>query len=65
MFLKILFISELFQDEVNQILTTNVWVELEWTDSKLVWEPEDFGGVTALFIPSEHLWLPDLLLYNK
>ncbi|VDL61889.1 unnamed protein product [Hymenolepis diminuta] len=52
-------------DEVNQILTTNVWVELEWTDSKLVWEPEDFGGVTALFIPSELLWLPDLLLYNN
>ncbi|KAM3185304.1 hypothetical protein ACTXT7_006659 [Hymenolepis weldensis] len=48
-------------DEVNQILTTNVWVELEWTDSKLIWEPEDFGGVTALFIPSELLWLPDLL----
>nr|CDS25485.1 nicotinic acetylcholine receptor subunit alpha 8 [Hymenolepis microstoma] len=52
-------------DEVNQILTTNVWVELEWTDSKLVWEPRDFGGVTALFIPSELLWLPDLLLYNN
>uniref|UniRef100_A0A158QII8 Neur_chan_LBD domain-containing protein n=1 Tax=Rodentolepis nana TaxID=102285 RepID=A0A158QII8_RODNA len=52
-------------DEVNQILTTNVWVELEWTDSKLVWEPKDFGGVTALFIPSELLWLPDLLLYNN
>lgn len=53
------------KDEVNQILTTNVWVELEWTDSKLVWDPEDFGGVKALFIPSEQLWLPDLLLYNK
>ncbi|KAM7537482.1 hypothetical protein Aperf_G00000073625 [Anoplocephala perfoliata] len=52
-------------DEVNQILTTNVWVELEWTDYKLVWEPEDFGGVTVLFIPSELLWLPDLLLYNN
>ncbi|KAL5963456.1 Acetylcholine receptor subunit beta-like 2 [Taenia solium] len=52
-------------DEVNQILTTNVWVELEWTDSRLIWEPEDFGGVTALFIPSEQLWLPDLLLYNN
>ncbi|VDK40055.1 unnamed protein product [Taenia asiatica] len=54
-----------YKDEVNQILTTNVWVELEWTDSRLIWEPEDFGGVTALFIPSEQLWLPDLLLYNN
>uniref|UniRef100_A0A5K3FXG1 Neur_chan_LBD domain-containing protein n=1 Tax=Mesocestoides corti TaxID=53468 RepID=A0A5K3FXG1_MESCO len=52
-------------DEVNQILTTNVWVELEWTDSKLIWEPADFGGVTTLFIPSDQLWLPDLLLYNN
>ncbi|KAL7064807.1 hypothetical protein AAHC03_04697 [Spirometra sp. Aus1] len=52
-------------DEVNQVITSNVLVSLEWTDIKLTWRPEDFGGVTNLFIPSELLWLPDLLLYNN
>ncbi|VDL96836.1 unnamed protein product [Schistocephalus solidus] len=52
-------------DEVNQVITSNVLVSLEWTDIKLTWQPEDFGGVTNLFIPSELLWLPDLLLYNN
>ncbi|VDN33687.1 unnamed protein product [Dibothriocephalus latus] len=61
-----IFSSAIFQkDEVNQVITSNVLVSLEWTDIKLTWRPEDFGGVTNLFIPSELLWLPDLMLYNK
>ncbi|VVC33344.1 Hypothetical protein CINCED_3A016935 [Cinara cedri] len=49
----------------NQIMTTNVWVEQEWTDYKLKWNPEDYGGVDTLHVPSEHIWLPDIVLYNN
>uniref|UniRef100_A0A2S2QYQ2 Acetylcholine receptor subunit alpha-like 1 n=1 Tax=Sipha flava TaxID=143950 RepID=A0A2S2QYQ2_9HEMI len=49
----------------NQIMTTNVWVEQEWNDYKLKWNPEDYGGVDTLHVPSEHIWLPDIVLYNK
>lgn len=49
----------------NQIMTTNVWVEQEWKDYKLVWDPEDYGGVQTLHVPSEHIWLPDIVLYNN
>lgn len=42
----------------SQILSTNVWVEHEWTDYKLKWEPEEYGGVTKLHVPSEQIWLP-------
>ncbi|XP_050435845.1 acetylcholine receptor subunit alpha-like 1 isoform X1 [Adelges cooleyi] len=49
----------------NQIMTTNVWVEQEWTDYKLKWNPEDYGGVDTLYVPSEHIWLPDIVLYNN
>ena len=27
-------------------MTTNLWVEQFWFDHKLVWEPDDFGGVS-------------------
>ncbi|XP_043287466.1 acetylcholine receptor subunit alpha-like 1 [Venturia canescens] len=49
----------------NQIMTTNVWVEQEWNDYKLKWNPEEYGGVETLHVPSEHIWLPDIVLYNN
>ncbi|XP_057378021.1 acetylcholine receptor subunit alpha-L1-like isoform X1 [Daphnia carinata] len=52
-------------DLKNQILTTNVWVEHEWIDAKLTWDPEEYGGVRELMVPSEHIWLPDIVLYNN
>lgn len=53
------------QNLKNQIMTTNVWVEQEWNDYKLKWNPDDYGGVDTLHVPSEHIWLPDIVLYNK
>ncbi|XP_037774223.1 acetylcholine receptor subunit alpha-like 1 [Penaeus monodon] len=49
----------------NQIMTSNVWVEQNWHDYKLRWNPDDYGGVEMLYVPSEHIWLPDIVLYNK
>ena len=37
----------------------------EWLDAKLTWDPEEYGGVRELMVPSEHIWLPDIVLYNK
>lgn len=34
-------------------------------DYKLQWAPSEYGGVTELYVPSEHIWLPDIVLYNK
>ena len=53
------------QDMRRQILTTNVWVEQEWADYKLAWNPESYGGVKYLHVPSQDIWLPDIVLYNK
>ena len=37
----------------------------EWDDYKLKWNPNDYGGVKTLYVPSERIWLPDIVLYNK
>lgn len=37
----------------------------KWFDYKLRWDPEEYGGVEMLYIPSEHIWLPDIVLYNN
>nr|AGK89908.1 nicotinic acetylcholine receptor subunit alpha 3 [Pandalus japonicus] len=49
----------------NQIMTTNLWVEQFWYDYKLKWEPEEYGGVQMLHVPSDHIWRPDIVLYNN
>ncbi|XP_043464842.1 acetylcholine receptor subunit beta-like 2 isoform X2 [Leptopilina heterotoma] len=49
----------------NQVMTTNVWVEQKWFDYKLKWEPLEYGGVEMLYVPSENIWLPDIVLYNN
>ncbi|XP_047532211.1 acetylcholine receptor subunit alpha-like 2 [Vanessa atalanta] len=49
----------------DQILTTNVWLEHEWEDHKFKWDPLEYGGVKELYVPSEHIWLPDIVLYNN
>lgn len=49
----------------NQIMATNLWVEQSWYDYKLRWEPKEYGGVEMLHVPSDHIWRPDIVLYNN
>lgn len=37
----------------------------EWNDYKLRWNPEEYENVTSIRIPSEIIWRPDIVLYNK
>ncbi|KTF82178.1 hypothetical protein cypCar_00030096, partial [Cyprinus carpio] len=53
------------QNEREQIMTTNVWLTQEWTDYRLVWDPNEYEGIKKLRIPSQHIWLPDIVLYNN
>merc|ERR1739846_90045 len=49
----------------NQIMTTNLWVEQFWYDYKMRWDPNEYGGVNMLHVPSDHIWRPDIVLYNN
>ncbi|CAI9558963.1 unnamed protein product [Staurois parvus] len=52
-------------DEKKQLMTTNVWLRQEWVDLKLRWNPKDYGGITYIRVPSESLWLPDIVLFEN
>ncbi|XP_062250461.1 neuronal acetylcholine receptor subunit non-alpha-2-like [Platichthys flesus] len=52
-------------DEKNQLMTTNVWLCQEWFDYKLRWNPDKYGGITTIRVPSENIWLPDIVLYEN
>ncbi|KAG1653496.1 Acetylcholine receptor subunit alpha-like [Nymphon striatum] len=36
-----------------------------WHDYKLQWEPNEYGGVDSIHVPSEQIWRPDIVLYNN
>lgn len=52
-------------DEKNQVLTINVWLDQEWKDELLVWDPKEFGGIESVRVPCDLIWLPDIVLYNN
>uniref|UniRef100_UPI00398F5A2A neuronal acetylcholine receptor subunit beta-2-like n=1 Tax=Pristiophorus japonicus TaxID=55135 RepID=UPI00398F5A2A len=51
--------------EREQIMTTNVWLTQEWNDYRLRWNPAEHEGIEQVRLPSTHIWLPDVVLYNN
>uniref|UniRef100_A0A1D5QLL6 Cholinergic receptor nicotinic delta subunit n=1 Tax=Macaca mulatta TaxID=9544 RepID=A0A1D5QLL6_MACMU len=51
--------------EVEETLTTNVWIEHGWTDNRLKWNAEEFGNISVLRLPPDMVWLPEIVLENK
>ncbi|KAF7655949.1 hypothetical protein LDENG_00048090 [Lucifuga dentata] len=52
-------------DERNQELTTYLWIRQIWHDANLKWNKEDYDGLEVIRIPSDLVWRPDIVLYNK
>ncbi|KAK2853747.1 hypothetical protein Q5P01_006408 [Channa striata] len=52
-------------DEKNQVLTTNIWLQLYWNDYYLQWNTSEYPGVTNVRFPDHLIWKPDILLYNS
>ncbi|CAF0756649.1 unnamed protein product [Brachionus calyciflorus] len=52
-------------DERNMIITTNCWLNQNWIDNKLKWNPEDYDFIKSIHIPAERIWKPDILLVNN
>ncbi|XP_006817844.1 neuronal acetylcholine receptor subunit beta-2-like [Saccoglossus kowalevskii] len=52
-------------DERNQLLKSNMWVTLQWIDEFMRWNPDDYGGIDNIKVPSTDIWLPDVVLYDN
>ncbi|XP_023577978.1 acetylcholine receptor subunit delta isoform X2 [Octodon degus] len=51
--------------EVEETLTTNVWMEHGWVDSRLQWDASEFGNISVLRLPSDMVWRPEIVLENN
>ncbi|XP_075260606.1 neuronal acetylcholine receptor subunit alpha-10-like [Convolutriloba macropyga] len=50
--------------EKDQIMTSTVWLNLEWRDEFLRWD-KDAWGIQQIRMPGNLIWNPDLTLYNN
>ncbi|KAI3376571.1 hypothetical protein L3Q82_017024, partial [Scortum barcoo] len=52
-------------NEKNEEMTTNVFMNLAWTDYRLAWNPEEYDNIDVLRIPPNKVWRPDIYLINN
>ncbi|XP_008050297.1 acetylcholine receptor subunit gamma isoform X2 [Carlito syrichta] len=63
--LKLTLTNLISLNEREEALTTNVWIEMQWCDYRLRWNPQDYEGLWVLRVPSTMVWRPDIVLENK
>uniref|UniRef100_A0A8D1I202 Acetylcholine receptor subunit delta n=1 Tax=Sus scrofa TaxID=9823 RepID=A0A8D1I202_PIG len=51
--------------EVTLALTLSNLISLGWTDSRLQWNAGEFGNISVLRLPSDMVWLPEIVLENN
>lgn len=56
--------SLLGYNEETQEATIQAWVQMRWTDRRLMWSAEEYGNVQHFSFPSEKVWKPDITIYN-
>uniref|UniRef100_H2Y602 Uncharacterized protein n=1 Tax=Ciona savignyi TaxID=51511 RepID=H2Y602_CIOSA len=61
-----LIISQLIGiNEREQFMITKVWLPQVWVDERLSWQPTEYENITKVQLPSDMIWLPDIVLYNN
>nr|XP_054957583.1 acetylcholine receptor subunit epsilon-like [Pan paniscus] len=63
--LKVTLTNLISLNEKEETLTTSVWIGIDWQDYRLNYSKDDFGGIETLRVPSELVWLPEIVLENK
>ncbi|XP_073791440.1 5-hydroxytryptamine receptor 3B isoform X2 [Danio rerio] len=49
-------------DGQTQKVTTSIWYRQIWNDEFLVWDPDEFDGITEISLSSDAIWVPDLII---
>jgi Neurotransmitter-gated ion-channel ligand binding domain len=42
-------------DETRGVLTSHAWLRMNWSDSKLSWDNESYGGIASLHVTADEV----------
>jgi len=51
--------------EIKETLALVASIHMVWTDVSLSWDPNTYGGIQSIDIPSSDIWLPKVYLMNN
>ena len=51
-------------NEVKGFMSTVGFLDVNWTDERIKWDPEVFSGISSLSVDSEQVWKPELVISN-
>ena len=54
-------IQKLDLDVDNEVLTGQIWMNIEWNDANLRWNSADYGGIKDIRLTSDRIWIPDII----
>ncbi|XP_075696921.1 5-hydroxytryptamine receptor 3A-like [Rhinoderma darwinii] len=49
-------------EEKNQIVKSYIWYNQSWVDDFLKWDPIQFDNITHIYLPTNSIWLPDIMI---
>lgn len=49
----------------HSVYLQSLWLQLNWIDQNLVWDPNEYDNITDIRIHPSKLWKPDIILYNS
>ncbi|GAV06952.1 hypothetical protein RvY_16856-3 [Ramazzottius varieornatus] len=53
-----------FVSDMDQVMKTNGYLTMQWDDTRLIWNPELYDGLSVLRLPVDKVWQPDVALTN-
>ncbi|XP_054160007.1 neuronal acetylcholine receptor subunit alpha-7-like [Oppia nitens] len=57
---------KIFDLDVNtNILTTEGWLLMSWTDQHLQWNPDDYDKISIIRVAPDEVFKPDFMLFNS
>uniref|UniRef100_UPI003AAA536A 5-hydroxytryptamine receptor 3A-like n=1 Tax=Centroberyx gerrardi TaxID=166262 RepID=UPI003AAA536A len=50
--------------EKIQTFVPFIWIEMNWNNELISWDPSQFCGISQIALPQNMLWKPDLFIYE-
>ncbi|XP_062844610.1 acetylcholine receptor subunit epsilon [Trichomycterus rosablanca] len=63
--IKLILTNLISLNEKEETLTTNVWIEIQWSDYRLAWNTSEYYDIDVIRVPCTTVWLPDIVLENN
>ncbi|KAF7990057.1 hypothetical protein HCN44_009000 [Aphidius gifuensis] len=63
--LGLTFTQLLSVNERNQVMKSNVWMDLNWNDYQFKWDKNEYDGIETIRVPCDKVWKPDIVLFNN